>query len=279
MKLIGIGDNTVDDYTHLRTLFPGGNALNVAVHASMLGCESAYLGVFGSDAAAAHMQQALAEKRVDISRCCRADGPSGRAMLAIEDGERIFTGSNGGGVRKSVSMAFIFDDVDYLQSFSLAHTSTYSFIDEHLPRLSSLVPLLSYDFSDDFDTARALSLCRHVDIACFSCPGRTKEATRELLEAAASRGARLALATRGVRDTMLYDGRSWFRQAPQPVQPVDTLGAGDAFISAFLVTYVGGLAGRDEPTPGLIERALGEGAGFAAKICRVQGAFGHGLSY
>lgn len=92
MKLIGVGDNTIDDYKHLRTLFPGGNALNVAVYAAKLGCETAYLGVFGSDAAADHMQKTLAGMSVDTSRCCRADGPSGRASLTIEDGERVFTG-------------------------------------------------------------------------------------------------------------------------------------------------------------------------------------------
>ena len=40
MKVIGIGDNVVEDYTNIRTMFPGGNALNFAVYASMLGCES-----------------------------------------------------------------------------------------------------------------------------------------------------------------------------------------------------------------------------------------------
>ena len=59
MKVIGIGDNVVDDYAHIRTMFPGGNALNVSVYASMLGCESAYLGDFGSAAAAELVQQAL----------------------------------------------------------------------------------------------------------------------------------------------------------------------------------------------------------------------------
>ena len=36
MKVIGIGDNVVDNYMHIRTLFPGGNALNFSVYASML---------------------------------------------------------------------------------------------------------------------------------------------------------------------------------------------------------------------------------------------------
>ena len=279
MKLIGIGDNTVDDYTHLRTLFPGGNALNVAVYTSMLGCEAAYLGVFGSDAAAAHMQETLATLRIDISRCTHADGPSGKATLSIEDGERVFTGSNRGGVRASIPMTFIFDDIDYLQSFSIAHTSVYSFIDSQLPQLAALVPIISYDFSDDFDTDKALALCPHIDIAFFSCPDSATEATRELLQAAVGQGSMLAVATRGAEGVILFDGRAWYRQAPHPVTPIDTLGAGDAFISAFLVSCCGDRAGREALTAEMIEGALDKAASFAAETCRVQGAFGHGLRY
>jgi len=272
VKLIGIGDNTIDEYEHIRTLFPGGNALNVAVYAAKLGCESAYQGVFGSDAAAEHMQQTLVETGVDISHCCHADGPSGKASLTIEDGERVFTGSNGGGVRTGVSMEFIFDDTEYLQSFSIAHTSTYSYMDDHLARLRPLVALISYDFSDDFDTAHALSLCQYIDIAFFSCSDLAEDATLALLQNAVSAGCKLAVATRGSRDAILFDGTSWFRQSPKPVTPVDTLGAGDAFITGFLVAWVG-----DEAAS--IESALGKAAAYAAKICHVNGAFGHGLRY
>lgn len=279
MKVIGIGDNVVDDYAHIRTMFPGGNALNFSVYASMLGCESAYLGVFGSDVAAEHVQQTLAEIGVGTSHCHCADGPNGRAILTIEDGERVFISSNEGGVSKSVPMDFIFDDLDYVQTFSIMHTSAYSYLDSHLARMQSLNPLVSYDFSDDFDSEHALSLCRYVDIGFFSCAEWTEEATFELLENAVSRGCTLAVATRGPHGAILFEGRSWFRQAPHPVTPTDTLGAGDAFISGFLISYVGGKAGTGVQPASLIEDSLEKAALFAAEICLVQGAFGHGLRY
>ena len=55
MKVIGVGDNVVDQYLYKRTMYPGGNALNFSVYAKQLGVESAYLGVFGSDRAAKHI--------------------------------------------------------------------------------------------------------------------------------------------------------------------------------------------------------------------------------
>lgn len=279
MKVIGIGDNVVDDYAHIRTMFPGGNALNVSVYASMLGCESAYLGVFGSDAAAELVQQSLTGTGVDTSHCRCAAGPNGRAILTIEDGERVFVSSNEGGVSKSVSMQFVFDDLDYLRTFSIAHTSAYSYMDDHLARLQSLDPIVSYDFSDDFDAEHALSLCQYIDIAFFSCSAWTEAATIDLLEKALRCGCTLVVATRGSREAILFDGQSWFRQAPYPVTPTDTLGAGDAFISGFLVSYVGGRMAADGQSATLIQSSLDRAASFAAEICQVQGAFGHGLSY
>ena len=40
MKVIGIGDNVCDKYVHLKTMFPGGQALNFAVYAKMLGADA-----------------------------------------------------------------------------------------------------------------------------------------------------------------------------------------------------------------------------------------------
>lgn len=279
LTIIGIGDNVVDDYAHLRTMFPGGNALNVAVYASMLGCESAYLGVFGNDAAADHVRETVARIGPDISHCRRAEGPNGRATLTIKDGERVFIGSNEGGVSKSVSMEFIFDDIDYLQSFSIAHTGAYSYMDKFLARLQPLIPIVSYDFSDDFDVEHALSLCRHVDIAFFSCSAWTEAATMNLLRKTVDLGCTLAVATRGAGDAILFEGQSWFRQPPYPITPTDTLGAGDAFISGFLVTYARGLDDNRLKSAALIDGSLQRAASFAAETCQVQGAFGHGLRY
>jgi fructoselysine 6-kinase len=279
MKVIGIGDNVVDYYSHIRTMFPGGNALNFSVYASMLGCEAAYLGVFGTDDNAKHVQRALADNGIDTSHCRCVEGPNGQAILTIEDGERIFISSNEGGIRKSVPMEFIFDDLDYLQSFSIAHTSAYSYMDRYLSRMKQLNPLVSYDFSDDFNSEHALSLCQYIDISFFSCTGWPQAGAMELLKKAVKRGCSIAVATRGPREVILFDGRSWFRQAPQAVKPIDTLGAGDAFLCGFLISYIKGKADTHSQQASLIEYALEKAASFAAEICQVQGAFGNGLRY
>ena len=55
MKLICIGDNVVDCYLDEGVCYPGGDAVNVAVHAKRCGAEKVtYMGVFGNDAEAEH---------------------------------------------------------------------------------------------------------------------------------------------------------------------------------------------------------------------------------
>ncbi|NLM54316.1 MAG: hypothetical protein GX195_05205 [Firmicutes bacterium] len=55
-----------------------------------------------------------------------------------------------------------------------------------------------------------------------------------------------------------------------PTAALDTLGAGYAFISAFLTGRLKGLSTR---------ATLQAAAAYAAKACRHYGAFGHGLDY
>lgn len=60
ISVLGFGDNVVDKYEHIKTMYPGGNAVNFAVFAKKLGVDrSAYMGIFGSDEEAEHVIASL----------------------------------------------------------------------------------------------------------------------------------------------------------------------------------------------------------------------------
>ena len=60
VSALGFGDNVVDKYEHIKTMYPGGNCVNFAVYAKMFGAKrSAYMGYFGNDAEAEHVMYAL----------------------------------------------------------------------------------------------------------------------------------------------------------------------------------------------------------------------------
>ena len=47
VNALGFGDNVVDRYEHIHTMYPGGNAVNFAVYAKKCGAaRSAYMGIF-----------------------------------------------------------------------------------------------------------------------------------------------------------------------------------------------------------------------------------------
>jgi sugar/nucleoside kinase (ribokinase family) len=68
----------------------------------------------------------------------------------------------------------------------------------------------------------------------------------------------------GEQGSAAYDGQDVFRQAAVPVEVIDTLGVGDAFIGAFLAQYV-----VNSSVPSSLKHA----AEYSAHYCTVEGAF------
>lgn len=66
MKIAGIGDNVIDRYMNMGIMFPGGNAVNVAAHAALLGAEAAYVGSIGADREGKILKNALESLGVEF---------------------------------------------------------------------------------------------------------------------------------------------------------------------------------------------------------------------
>ena len=72
----------------------------------------------------------------------------------------------------------------------------------------------------------------------------------------------------------------FYTQAPHwKEHVVDTMGAGDAFISAFLYDFIGHDGYNAEDKSEIIKHALDFAAEYSANSCMVEGAFGHGVPY
>jgi sugar/nucleoside kinase (ribokinase family) len=267
MRMIGIGDNVCDKYRSLGMMFPGGQALNLAVYCRQLGWESAYLGVFGRDAVGSHVQKTLDELGIDRSRCREYDGENGYALVDLVNGDRVFVMSNKGGVLREHPLVLDADDLAYIGGFDLIHTSCNSYLDPELYKLAPLRPLLSYDFSYRWNERDRWSVCPYLDVAFLSCSDLGEEEAKALLREMQAAGCGLLIATMGSRGALcLSDGGFTFYQPPL-VDALDTLGAGDSFAAGFLTGYLNGCD---------ILSCMQQGAALAARTCMVRGAFGHG---
>jgi fructoselysine 6-kinase len=280
MKVIGVGDNVVDKYVYKKTMYPGGNALNFSVYAKQLGIDSAYLGVFGKDRAAKHIIETLKNVDVDISHCRQHEGENGFAAVDLVNGDRVFIGGNGGGVQKDHPIILSAEDLEYIKTFDIAHSSIYSEMDSELYKLRESGVLVSYDFSSDFNDSLLERNCKHIDISMLSCGQMKDKEVENLLKRVYSYGSKLVLGTMGSRGSIVYDGQAFYHQKPHFVQPVDTLGAGDSFFTAFILDYLSRKKeNSDEQEAVRLKNSLEAGAKFAAKTCLVDGAFGYGIPF
>lgn len=265
MRVLGLGDNTIDTYVDRAEQFPGGNAVNVAVLCRRLGAEAGYLGCIGDDEAGDLLKHALADEGIEISHCRFPVGANARAFIAHHNGDRRFLRSFAG-VRGQWG-AFSSADLAYISGFDLVHSSVYSELESHRNALSQAIQRWSFDFSERWTPAVLEQWLGSLDAAFLSHPQGSDEECADLARWCAARGTRSVVITRGLRGAYALRGGAVATSLPVPTTVVDTLGAGDGFIAGYLMADMAG-AGLDE--------ALSAGARFAAEACGRFGAFGHG---
>ncbi|MEV7632757.1 PfkB family carbohydrate kinase [Microbacterium sp. NPDC089318] len=284
MKLLGFGDNIVDRFVDREIEYPGGNAVNVAVYARRLGAHAEYLGVFGDDERGRFLRASIEDAGVPTTRSIVRNGESGVSTLQVVDGERVFLGWNGGGVTVREPIELHDGREEYAGGFDVVHSSVYSRTESQLERLRAHDVLVSFDLSSEAEFREGAYLDRiapFADLVLLSCAGLAENDAFALLEDVVSRGAPLALGTRGTASALVTDGRVQ-RSAPARLISeedaiVDTMGCGDAFLAGFLTSlHSAGWRRSRTPDGGALQQALHAGADAAHDQCFVEGAFERG---
>ena len=262
VRLCGLGDNVVDRYVDQELMYPGGNAVNVAVHARRSGADAAFIGVIGTDDEGDLVKSSLLQEGVNVDRLRRADGQTAFATVYTDAvGNRSF-----GLCLKGVSL-FLPDaaDLEYLAGFDIVHLCETIRMEESLPALAARAAV-SYDFSDR-DNDYAAPLLQWITIATFSRPDSTTEEIEAHIAWAHEQGAGWVVVTRGALGSAISDGNRIHHQKAAPAHVIDTLGAGDSFIARLVVRLWEGVALSD---------AAAEAARYSAEVCGVPGGFGYG---
>lgn len=260
MRLCTVGDNVVDRYVDRGVMYPGGNAVNVAVFGRRCGADTSYVGAIGSDRAGELVLRSLRAEGVGTERTRVVDGPNAYAVVQVVDGDRVFGDASVGVSRFELAPV----DLSHLRSFDLVHTGDCSMVEAQVADMAT-AGRLSFDFSVQ-PRSYAEPLLPHVDVATFSASGATDDEVRDLLDWAHAHGPRYVVVTRGAAGAVVSDGDVVHHEPPAAVGVVDTLGAGDGYIAGFL-TSLG--SGHD------LVRAAADGAASAAKVCGAFGAFGY----
>jgi fructoselysine 6-kinase len=262
MDVISIGDNTCDCYLTVGQVFPGGNAVNVAVAVARSGGSCAYAGVVGDDAYGRLLIDSLAAERVDTRLLSVTPGPTACCQVTHADGERLFRPLQRGVGPFRPSE----DDFAFASTASIMHSTYRSGLEDVLPELARR-GRVSFDFSSHVADGYADDLLPFVHVAEFSAAALDDRDCAELTRWASARGPAYVLVTRGSKGAMLFDGAVSVSVGAASSTVIDSLGAGDSFIGRTLYGLIHG-----EPAQVLLPAS----ARAAARTCATWGAFGYG---
>jgi fructoselysine 6-kinase len=194
-------------------------------------------------------------------------GANARAYIGHVDGDRQFIRS-GPGVRADYRWED--EDFAYIATFDHVHTSIYSDLGNALPRIAKSARSLSFDVSDQWTKEYLGQVVPHVRYIFLSASDLSEPDAAAVAGDCLALGAEAVVLTRGSEGALGVSIKGPVFQPALPTSVVDTLGAGDGFISGFLTESLAG---------GTLKDAMKRGAEFAALVCSWQGGFGHGAPW
>lgn len=257
MKVIAVGDNCVDVYPKINRHYPTGNCVDFAINLAKFGVETAVLTLTGTDTYGQEIIDILEKFGVDASHVHQMEGETGVATMdLIGDNDRTYLGSTHGVFEH-------FDltppDFEFIKGYDIVHSVIWGRINRHLPAIKKMGKTIVYDFATDLSDPEIEKVLPCVDYGFFSYHTDDRF-IRDYIKAAQEKGPKAVIATLGEHGSLAYDGSQYLLQPALPVKVVNTVGAGDSFISGF--TY-GLISGQD------IKGCLKTGAETSQKIIAV----------
>jgi fructoselysine 6-kinase len=246
-----IGDNTIDEYVGALTRrHIGGNAVNVAMQAALLGADVHYAGAVGADDDGTAVLRALDEGGVGRERVVQDGSPTALTRIRVtETGERMFE-------QEIFGVTATYHPPPQV----IAEATTADWV--HLGMLADATRLrgeLAAAGASALVTQDCAVSAGHTDLdIAFESAGEDLDRACHLAVTAIEGGAQLAVVTLGALGATAFDGATWWQRPAVPAPVVDTTGAGDSFIAGFTLWF---LEHRDVPG------AMVAGAQAAARTC------------
>ena len=264
MKTAMIGDNCIDIYVRINgevvnRRYPTGNCVDTGVNLQKLGIPTAIISTTGSDADGKWMIEALTKEGLDISHLKVGNGATAITYMDMNGNDRVH-----GDYIEGVLENIVFDeeDIAFAASHDLVHTALWGKAEDALPAIKAAgCKAISFDYADRLEHPLVESTLPYVDYGFYSYHKDRDEFIENFLKDKVDRGMKIAVATFGEKGSLAYDGKEFtsFGIFPAP-NVVNTVGAGDSFISGFLYGVLNGLS---------VKECLSKGAEVSAQVVQV----------
>lgn len=225
---------------------PGGKGANQALAAARLGAEVRFVGAVGSDGLGDEALALLRAAGVDLAGVRTVDGPTGLAMIEVDDaGETTIVVVAGANAHVAVQPEHL--------AGSDAVLTVLEIPEEAVLAAARACPGF---FAINAAPARELpkTVLRRTDLLVVN---RAEYAAQPHADAAAA----VAVTHGAAGAVLLRGGREVAHAAPPPVVAVDGAGAGDAFTAGLLLGILAGLDDADA-----LRRACAVGALAATRL-------------
>jgi len=242
------------------TVLPGGKGANQAVAAALLGANVTMIGAVGSDAYAETALSGLGSAGVDLEQVRRTGGATGVAVVEVaDDGENtivVLSGANAAMTPEVVAAAadaIRGADVVLVQGELSAAAGAAAVRTAAGRVIVNLAPVIELD-RDALLRADPLVVNEHEGALVLAQLGGGEQSDHPAVVAALlAAGFASVVMTLGGAGALVSEGGPVLRIPAPRVTPVDTTGAGDAF--------VGALAARL-----LVSGSLEDAVGFAVRV-------------
>jgi ribokinase len=249
---------------------PGGKGANQAAAVGRLGADTALIGAVGRDEFGETLQHELVESGVELCLDLRDDAATGVAVItSARDGDNTIVVAPG--ANHALTPAFVLDHGERIAAADWLVTQLEVPLEAVAAgiahaRANGTAVLLNAaparDLPPDLLRSVDVLVVNHGEAATVAAAAPSTDAA-ELARALCARGPGLVVVTRGVHGAIAFDGHELWSHASFPVDAVDTVGAGDAFVGALTIAL-----GLGRP----IARALRWASAGGALACTARGA-------
>ena len=128
----------------------------------------------------------------------------------------------------------------FTKTHDYVHTDMFGHVLHLLPEFRNAGCKIIFDFSLNKNFDELSTILPNIDFGFFSFETYS-ENVKDFLKKAHSYGPKIVTATFGTEGSMSYDGKSFYNQSIYPAEVVNTVGAGDSFISGYVYGLIQGL--------------------------------------